>query len=143
MGPFQRMKQNQVHTDGRTRILIADDQPSVRKGLALVVGLEEDMEIVGTATNGLGAVEMARLLNPDVILMDLEMPYLDGVEAARRIQEEHLPISIVLLVTQINAETMQRADAAGAFDVVEKVAPDTRIVQVIRAARRATADQSP
>jgi len=70
------------------RILIADDHPIVRQGLATVLNQEEDLEVVGLAENGLEAVARAWELRPDIILMDLQMPEMDGVEAIQKIKEE-------------------------------------------------------
>jgi DNA-binding NarL/FixJ family response regulator len=120
----------------RIRILIADDQAHVRKGLQAVLELEDDLEIVGTATNGLEAVELAERLHPDVILMDLSMPHLDGFEAARRIRAKRMPIPIVAMNTLRDAVSQRQAKQAGIVALIDKATPDTSLCQTIRSAYR-------
>ena len=81
------------------RIVIADDHPIVRQGLAAVLEQEEDLIVVSQAVNGLEAVALARELRPDIILMDLQMPEMDGVEAIQKIKEESPEIGIIILTT--------------------------------------------
>ena len=122
----------------RIRILIADDQAHVRKGLQAVLELEDDLEIVGTATNGLEAVGLAERLRPDVILMDLSMPHLDGAEAAQRIRDKGLPPLIIAMTTHSNPESRRRAERAGTVALIEKDAPDISLSQFIRSVYRAS-----
>ena len=131
------MGEETVHSDSRVRILIADDQAHVRKGLQLVLELEDDLEVVGTAANGLEAVDLAEHLRPDVILMDLSMPHLDGFEAARRIRDKGLPASVIVMSTACNPVSRQQAEQAGAVALIEKGAAEPRFGQVIRSAYRA------
>ncbi len=81
------------------RILIADDHPIVREGLATVLEQEEDLKVVSLAENGLEAVAQARELRPDIILMDLQMPEMDGVEAIQKIKKQAPDIGIIILTT--------------------------------------------
>lgn len=87
----------------RIRILIADDHAVVRKGLALVLRLESDFEVVGEAGNGQQAIQLTRRLRPDLILLDLVMPEMDGAAAARVLREEHPETKILILTgTELN-----------------------------------------
>ncbi len=95
------------------RILIADDHPIVREGLATVLNQEEDLEVVGLAENGLEAVAAARKLSPDIILMDLQMPEMDGVEAIQEIKEEAPDIGIIILTTYDADDYIFRGIEAG------------------------------
>ena len=107
------------------RVLIVDDLPQVREGLATVLKLaartaKTAVEIVGEAQNGDEAIEQARSLHPDVILMDLEMPGMDGYEATRRIKAQQPALRVIILSIHAEAEAQQRARAAGADGFITK-----------------------
>ena len=96
------------------KILIADDHEVVRDGLSVMLRRQEDFAVMGEAHNGLEAVEKARELEPDVILMDLRMPELDGVEAMRRIREQDADVKFIVLTTYDTDEYIFDAIEAGA-----------------------------
>ena len=96
------------------RVLIADDQPVVRDGLAMLLGLIDDVEIVATAADGLEAVEQARSHRPDIVLMDLRMPGVEGAEATRRILASLPDTGVVVLTTYADDEFLFPALQAGA-----------------------------
>ena len=103
------------------RILIADDHPVVRRGLKALLAGYPDCEVVGEAADGVEAVEKAERLKPDVIILDIGMPRMDGLEACRRIRKT-VPEAEVLIVTQHDsAQMMREALAAGARGYVVKV----------------------
>ena len=93
-------------TDKPIRVLLADDQPLLRTGFKMVLGAETDLDIVGEAGNGAEAVDLARRLLPDVVLMDIRMPRLDGVAATRAIVDAKLPVRVLIQLArgQSNAE---------------------------------------
>ncbi|MGH9028937.1 MAG: response regulator [Acidimicrobiales bacterium] len=102
------------------RVLIADDQRVVREGLATIVGAFDDVEVVGLAADGDEAVTLAGEHTPDIVLMDLRMPPLDGVEATRRIREKHPEMQVVVLTTYADDETVKSALSAGAAGYLTK-----------------------
>jgi signal transduction histidine kinase/CheY-like chemotaxis protein len=117
---------------GMLRVLIADDHAVVRDGLARVLNQEPDIEIIGEAADGQAAVEQARSLLPDVILMDLSMPRLNGVEATRRIHEEFPEIRIIGLSMFEEAERADAMREAGAVHYLSKSAPTADLTTAIR-----------
>jgi len=115
------------------RVLIADDHNIVREGLRAVLGSEPDMEVVGEAATGEQVVERAAELRPGVILMDLQMPGVNGIEATRRILEINPEIGIVVLTMFEDDDSVFSAMRAGARGYVLKGAPPSEILKVLRA----------
>jgi DNA-binding NarL/FixJ family response regulator len=115
----------------RIRVLAADDQRVVREGLAMLLGLLPDVEVVGTAVNGEEALDLAGRLRPDVILMDLRMPRLDGVEATRRLRASHPEIKVVVLTTYADDRSVLDALRAGALGYLTKDAGADEIRQAL------------
>ena len=114
------------------RIVIADDHPIVRQGLATVLSQEEDLEVVGQAGNGLEAVAQARKLHPDIILMDLQMSEMDGVEAIQKIKMEASDIGIIILTTYDTDDYIFRGIEAGARGYLLKDSPPEEVLKAIR-----------
>ncbi len=119
-------------SEPRVRVLAADDQRVVREGLAMLLGLLPDVEVVGTAANGEEALVMAGELRPDVILMDLRMPKMDGVEATRRLRASHPEIKVVVLTTYADDRSVIEALRAGALGYLTKDAGADEIRQALR-----------
>ena len=119
-----------------TRILITDDHPVVREGLATMLNRQVDIEVVGEANNGVEAVEMAKELCPDIILMDLRMPEMDGVEAMRQITADNPDIKFIILTTYDNDEYIFKGIEAGARAYLLKDAPREELFKAIKAVRR-------
>jgi len=115
------------------RVLVVDDQELVRDGFAMVLGHEDDIEVVGEAGTGAEAVEAARSHRPDVILMDIRMPEMDGLEATRRIVEvADWPVRVVILTTFDPDEHVYEALRAGASAFVLKDIPRAELVSAVR-----------
>jgi DNA-binding NarL/FixJ family response regulator len=118
------------------RLLIADDHAVVRHGLARLVATFDDVELVGAASDGAEAVALCIERRPDVVLMDLEMPVLDGIEATRRIRAEHDEVAVVVLTSFSDRERILRALDAGAVGYLLKdVEPDDLEKAIASAAR--------
>jgi DNA-binding NarL/FixJ family response regulator len=115
------------------RVLVADDQRVVREGLAMLLGLIEDVEVVGAAADGAEAVELARQSCPDVVLMDLRMPALDGAEATREIRSSLPETQVLVLTTYTDDDSLFPALQAGARGYLTKDAAAEEIEQAIRA----------
>ena len=114
------------------RVLVADDEQLVRTGLRLILGSEPDLEVVGEASDGRQAVELARARAADVLLLDLRMPVLDGLSALRALSE--VPIAVVILTTFDTDANVREALASGAAGFLLKDAPADRLVSAVRAA---------
>jgi DNA-binding NarL/FixJ family response regulator len=111
------------------RVLIADDQAMVRAGFRMILEVEEDMEVIGEAADGEQAVALARRARPDLVLMDIRMPVLDGIAATRRLLAEVDPPPHVLMVTTFNDdESLYSALRAGAGGFLLKNAPAEELV---------------
>ena len=117
------------------RIMIADDQALVRAGFKMILDAEDDIEVVGEAVDGVQAVDMARRLKPDVVLMDIRMPELDGIEATRRVvaaREDDSPTRVIMLTTFDLNEYVYEALRAGASGFLLKDAPPEQLADGIR-----------
>jgi DNA-binding NarL/FixJ family response regulator len=125
------------------RILIAEDQPLVRRGAAHLLSLESDMVVVGQASNGVEAVEMARALQPDVVLMDLHMPIKGGVAATREITQSQPATQILVLTTLDDDETVFEAVRAGAQAYLLKDADEDELLETVRALKRGESRLTP
>jgi DNA-binding NarL/FixJ family response regulator len=119
-------------TEPRIRVLAVDDQRVVREGLAMLLGLLPDVEVVGTAADGEEALTLAGELRPDVILMDLRMPRVDGVEATRRLRASHPEIKVVVLTTYADDRSVIDALRAGALGYLTKDAGADEIRQALQ-----------
>jgi DNA-binding NarL/FixJ family response regulator len=126
----------------RIRILIADDHPVFRFGLRALIEAEEDTELIGEATTGLEAVAMADALRPDVILMDLNMPALNGLEATKQILAAN-PTTNILVITMLDDASVLAALRAGARGYLLKGAEGEETLRAIRAVAAGQAILSP
>jgi DNA-binding NarL/FixJ family response regulator len=123
-----------VSDDGAYRLVIVDDQALVRAGFKMILEAEADMKVVGEATTGLEAIERVRELSPDVVLMDVRMPELDGIEATRRlVLDEQVQTKVVMLTTFDMDEYVYEALRAGASGFLLKDVPPEQLVAGIRA----------
>jgi NarL family two-component system response regulator LiaR len=118
----------------RIRVLIADDHPSIRRGLEFMIGATDDIQCVGECDNGAQAIEYARTLKPDVVIMDLAMPGMDGVKATQRIRADNPSIQVLVLTSFVDTEKVQGALQAGAIGYLMKTADDDEVIRAIRAA---------
>jgi DNA-binding NarL/FixJ family response regulator len=114
------------------RVLLVDDQPLLRSGFRMVLGAEPDLDIVGEAADGVEAVDLARRLSPDVVLMDVRMPRRDGVAATREIVNAKLPVRVLILTTFDLDDYVVGALRAGASGFLAKDVPAEELVTAIR-----------
>jgi two-component system response regulator NreC len=118
------------------RILLADDHAILRSGLRLLLDSQADFEVVGEAENGVEAIDKATALQPDIVLMDLNMPQMDGLAAIKTLKE-HVPQTRILVLTMHeDASSLQQAIQSGASGYVLKKAVDTELLLAIRAVLR-------
>ena len=118
------------------RILLVDDQALFREGLSTLLSVQPDLEVVGEAGNGEEALRVAASLHPDVVLMDLQMPVLDGVAATRRLRAAQPECRVIVLTTFDDGEYVFEGLRAGAVGYLLKDAPSEKLVEAIRAAAR-------
>jgi DNA-binding NarL/FixJ family response regulator len=128
---------------GPIRLLIADDHPVVRDGLKAMLSTQPDLEVVGEATTGTEAVAHARTLRPDVVLMDLQMPDLDGPDAIAALREQQPQVHVLVVTTYGTDADITRAIDAGATGYLLKDAPREQLFGAIRAAARGESVLSP
>ncbi len=117
---------------GPARLVVVDDHDLVRSGLKRLLSDQEDFEVVGEAANGREAVELCRLMRPDLVIMDVRMPEMDGLTATREIGRRFDDVSVLLLTTYENQDYLLEAIRAGAAGYVLKDAPESQLVTAIR-----------
>lgn len=117
----------------KIRVLVADDHPLFRQGLRRALEMVHDMEVVGEAANGIDCVDMARRLRPDVVLLDINMPGLNGLEASRRMKEANPGVRVVILTIHDAEDYLVEAVRAGVEGYVLKDAEPDMIIAAIRA----------
>jgi DNA-binding NarL/FixJ family response regulator len=115
------------------KVLIVDDQSLVRQGMASLLAVEEDLEVIGQAENGEEAILKATQLSPDVILMDVRMPVADGILATSRIRDSHPNIRVIVLTTFDDEDYIIRALQVGAAGYLLKDTPSEQLAQAVRA----------
>ena len=120
------------------RILLVDDHAVVRQGLNMFLGLDPDLEVVGEAENGEEAIRLTRALNPDVVLMDLLMPVMDGITATATIRRDFPETEVIALTSVLEDEAVMNAMRAGAIGYLLK---DTQAEELRRAIKAAAAGQ--
>src|SRR5262245_12106205 len=120
-------------SDAPIRVLVADDQTLVREGLVTLLGLIPGIEVAGAARDGDEAIELAARLRPDVVLMDLRMPRVDGVEATRRLAATESAPRVVVLTTYADDESIFAALQAGALGYLTKDSSAEDIARAVRA----------
>jgi DNA-binding NarL/FixJ family response regulator len=119
-----------------TTILLADDQELVRTGLRMILGAEDDLTVVAEATDGRQAVDLARSALPDIVLMDIRMPGMDGIEATRRITASACDTRVIMLTTFDRSRLVYDSLVAGASGFLLKDAPADQLVGGVRAIAR-------
>jgi DNA-binding NarL/FixJ family response regulator len=137
------MPDERSNTGVKIRVVIAEDQALVRRGAALLLSMEPDLEVVGEARNGVEAVELAQRLRPDVVLMDLHMPLKGGVAATREITRAVPKCQVLVLTTLDDDETVFEAVRAGAQAYLLKDADEAELLETIRALRRGESRLTP
>ena len=116
----------------KIKVMLADDHLVVRMGLAAIISIERDMEVVGEAADGAEAVKRAAELRPDIVIMDIMMPKLDGVAATAEIRKRNPETQILILTTFGTSDDLRRALAVGAIGALVKDSAQTELVSAIR-----------
>jgi DNA-binding NarL/FixJ family response regulator len=122
------MSENQI------RVLIVDDHEMVRRNIAALIKREADLEVVGTATNGLEAIRLAEEIDPDVIILDVVMPELDGIRAASKIHQSNSQTGIIILSMHFSTALVQQARESGVSGYVLKQEATNQLIPAVRAA---------
>lgn len=128
---------------GKISVLLVDDHAVVRQGLRSLLCHEPDMEVVGEAENGRQAVQMASQLKPDVVVMDIAMPQLNGVEATRQIMAQPTPSKVLILSSYADDEYIHQLSEMGASGYLVKQAPAEDLIRAVREISRGNAFFSP
>jgi NarL family two-component system response regulator LiaR len=128
----EQVRSSQRHKKIPMKILLCDDQAVIRDGLEMLLNLEKDFQVVGAAQDGAEALELAAKKQPDLILMDLKMPIMNGIEATREIRAKFPSIKILVLTTYDDDEWVFDAIRAGASGYLLKDTPRQKLVEAIR-----------
>lgn len=119
-----------------TRVLLADDHPRVRKGMRNILQRIPDIEVIGEASDGLQAVEMVKKLSPDILLLDMEMPVMDGTEVAARLREMDSPVYILVLSAHDDQQYIQCMLDAGASGYLIKEEVPEKLIDAVKSVAR-------
>jgi DNA-binding NarL/FixJ family response regulator len=132
-------------TDGTapTRVLLVDDQPLFRRAIATLIAEQPDFSVIGEASNGQEALERARALAPDLVVMDVEMPVMNGVEAVRRLRDEMPQVKVVVLTVSEDEDYLFDAVRFGAHGYLLKDLQPDQLYEMLRAVRRGESPVSP
>lgn len=114
------------------KILLADDQPLVRKGLRMRLKVEEDFEVIGEAGDGQTALQLAEELAPDVVILDVEMPVMDGISAVGALRKRHPEMTLIMLSIHDDPQVRTRAARAGANVFLSKRNDEEALLEAIR-----------
>jgi len=125
------------------RVLLVDDQALIREGLGIILGAQPDISVVGYAADGQEAIEQARRLRPDVIMMDIKMPRLNGIQATRQIKKALPAIQIIILTTYAEDELVFEGIRAGALGYLLKDITRDKLAEAVRGAARGEAQIDP
>lgn len=125
-----------METESTVKVLLVDDHEMVRIGLAAVLNTEDGIEVVGEASNGHEGIRLAQEYKPDVVLMDLVMEGMDGIETTRKLLELHPDCKVIVLTSYLDDEKMYPVIEAGAFSYLLKTSRAGEIAEAIRAAAR-------
>src|ERR1035438_535039 len=124
-------------------VLLAEDHVVVRQGLRSLLSAEPDIEVVGEAGNGRQAVKMAQELRPDVVVMDIAMPYLNGLEATSQIVSDKIPTKVLILSSYADDEYVHQLTEAGASGYLVKQTAASELINAVREIAKGNADFSP
>lgn len=127
----------------KIRVLVVDDHTIVRDGIYSLLSLTPDIEVIGEAINGREALEMARKLSPDVVLMDIAMPLMDGIEATRRIRKDLPEVKVLILTQYEDSEHVFPIIEAGACGFISKIAASSELTSGIRSVHHGDSFLSP
>lgn len=120
----------------KIRIVLVDDHAVVIEGMSLIIGMEEDLEVVGKASNGIEAIEVVKQTKPDVVMMDINMPGMDGVEATQKIKELNPAPEVLILTMHDKDEYLFSVLRAGASGYLLKDSPTEEVIEAIRIVAR-------
>jgi len=115
----------------KIKLMIVDDMESVRQSLSTILELTNDLEVIGEARDGLEAIQKLEVLKPDVVLMDLEMPMLDGLETTQRVKDIYQDIKVVMITIHDSTDNREKAAHVGVDAFIEKGAPTEILVETI------------